>query len=64
MIVVKPEHLDEARAMFAHSGVQICSDGAKDSGGEVSSEGARHLGAAIGSSAFKSAFVRNKSTCG
>ena len=60
VLVVKPEHLDEARAMFAHSGVQICSEGAKDCGGEVSSEGARHLGAAIGSSAFKSAFVRNK----
>ena len=60
VLVVKPEYLAEARAMFAHTGVQICSDGAKDSGGEVSSEGARHLGAAIGSNAFKNEFVRKK----
>ena len=39
VLVVKPDHWDEARAVFADSGVQTRSDGAKDSGGEVSSEG-------------------------
>ena len=41
-------------------GVEVCSDGAKDSGDEPIAEGERHLGAAIGSSAFKSSFVEKK----
>ena len=64
VLVVKPEYLAEAQAMFADTGVQICSDGAKDSGGEVSSEDARHLGAAIGSTAFKNEFIAKKLALG
>ena len=58
--MVKPEQLEESRRLFADTGIEIRSDGSKDSGVEVSTEGARHLGAAIGSSDFKSSFIKNK----
>ena len=56
----KPGALDEAKRLFASTGIDICAGGAKDSGDQATTEGARHLGAAIGSSAFKTAFVENK----
>ena len=58
--MAKPEHAAAAKSLFQPTGVEVCSDGAKDSGDEPIAEGARHLGAAIGSSAFKSSFVEKK----
>jgi len=60
ILVVKAARLEEARRLFARTGVEIVSDGAKDDGTETHTEGARHLGAAVGSDAFKAAFVANK----
>ena len=47
-LVVKPEHLAEAKVIFADSGVQITS------------EGRRHLGAALGTKSFTEAFVTKR----
>ena len=47
-LVVKPEHLAEAKVIFANSGVQITS------------EGRRHLGAALGTKSFTEAFVTKR----
>ena len=60
ILVTKPDCADAAKRLFQATGVQVCSDGAKDSGDEAIAEGARHLGAAIGSSKFKASFVENK----
>ena len=47
-LVVKPEYLDQAKEIFAESGVQITA------------EGRRHLGAAVGTRSFAEAFVSTK----
>ena len=60
ILVAKTGCVDEAKKLFESTGVEVCSGGAKDTGGEAVTEGARHLGAGVGSSAFKSSFVENK----
>jgi hypothetical protein len=60
ILVAKPSCAAEAKILFESTGVEVCSDGAKDTGCETITEGARHLGAAVGSPAFKSLFVENK----
>ena len=47
-LVVKAEYLDQAKEIFAESGVQITA------------EGRRHLGAALGTRSFAEAFVSTK----
>ena len=47
-LVVRPEYLDQAKEIFAESGVQITA------------EGRRHLGAAVGTRSFAEAFVSTK----
>ena len=47
-LVVKPEHIAEAKVIFADSGVQITS------------EGRSHLGAALGTKSFTEAFVTKR----
>jgi hypothetical protein len=47
-LIVKEEHLEEARKVFEGTGVQFTS------------EGQRHLGAALGSPSFKDCYVKKK----
>lgn len=60
ILVTKPQYAAAAKLLFQSSGVEVCSDGAKDAGDEATAEGARHLGAAVGSTTFRSSFVENK----
>ena len=53
ILVVKPEHIERARAVFKGTGVDVQSDGAKDTGVELTVEGTRHLGAAVGTPGFR-----------
>ena len=69
ILVTKPERLDAAREAFKKSGVKIDTSGSKDvssmkkdSGIEILANGTRHLGAAIGTTEFKSMYVRQKVT--
>src|SRR6185437_16387812 len=42
------------------SGIQVQTEGSKDSGIEINCEGTRHLGAAVGNSDFKESYVKHK----
>ena len=48
ILVVKPDRLEHANAIFKGTGVKLQVDGAKDSGVEINTTGTRHLGAAVG----------------
>ena len=60
VLVVKPEHIERARATFKGTDIEVQNDGAKDTGVELNIEGTRHLGAAIGTPSFRAKFVEKK----
>jgi hypothetical protein len=60
ILITKPERLERANEIFRGTGVDVTTDGSKDSGIEINCEGTRHLGAAVGTEDFKRSFVKKK----
>ena len=60
ILVVKPDRVEKAQSVFKGTGVNVQTEGSKDSGVEIITTGTRHLGAAVGTDAFKQEYVKKK----
>ena len=60
ILVTKSDQLARAKEIFKGSGVQVLTEGSKDTGIEINCEGTRHLGAAIGNADFRKCYLKRK----
>ena len=60
ILVAKPDRLEHAKKVFHGSGIDVQTEGSKDTGIEIITEGTRHLGAAVGTTEFKRSYVKKK----
>jgi hypothetical protein len=60
ILLAKPDRVELARKVFSGTGVDVQTDGCKDSGVEIITTGTRHLGAAVGTEDFKHGYVKKK----
>ena len=60
ILLAKPDRLALALKVFKGTGIDVQTEGAKDSGIEIITTGTRHLGAAVGTDSFKQSYVKKK----
>jgi len=60
ILLSKPDRFELAQSVFNGSGIDVQTEGTKDSGVEIITTGTRHLGAAVGTDDFKNGYVRKK----
>jgi hypothetical protein len=60
ILLAKPDRIELAQHVFSGTGIDVQTEGAKDSGVEIITTGTRHLGAAVGTVAFKQGYVKKK----
>jgi hypothetical protein len=60
ILLTKPDRVGLANKLFKGTGVDVQTEGSKDSGIEIITNGTRHLGAAVGTDEFKQSYVKKK----